>query len=106
MRKLAFFVSLLGIFCLLLYLHFSSPIIVNFPSDLTNIEENQKVIAFGIVKSQNDYESYSSIILESGMIVRYSSKNLPQLVGKNVSILGFVDTFQKPKIKALRIKWR
>jgi len=105
MRKIAFIVLLLGLFILLLYLNLSKPIELISPENLTSLEENQKVMVSGMVAEERATSNYIILTLDNKIELYCSCSNIPELKGKNISALGIIDTFQKTKIKVLRLQW-
>jgi heme/copper-type cytochrome/quinol oxidase subunit 1 len=76
MRRLAFIITLLGILTLLIILTNSNPFPLYSPEQLSSLQNNQKVSLSGLVIS---------------------------FLNKTISAIAIIDTYQKTRIKALKI---
>ena len=105
MRKIAFVVLICGLFFMLFYLNLEKPIEVTSPENLSFLQENQKVLVSGIVREERASSNYIILTLNNKIELYCSCTNLPELKGKSVSAIGVLDTFQKTRIKVLRIRF-
>lgn len=103
MRKLAFIVSLLTLFFLLIYINLSSPIQITSEKDILKLEQNQKVSMQGNVIDEKSSGNSRTLILNNNITLYCNCPSLPRLKNKNITAIGFIDTFQKTKIKILKI---
>lgn len=101
MRKLAFIVSLIGIFVLLGFFMLPAQIITN-SNDILELKLNTKVILVGTVDSERAYGDFRILSIQG---VTVTCNCLESYLGKKVEILGVVENYEKKKqIEILRIK--
>ena len=99
MRRYAFILSLIGIFILLLIMLNSKPIIIYSSKELSNYQDNQKLLISGKVIKQ----TFSSLTLENNFSLTCDS-SCPTYLNKNISALVLLDSFNnKKQLKILRI---
>lgn len=105
MRKLAFVVSLLGIFSLLIVSLVLPAAPLNSISDLNKTINNQKVIVSGKVIEEKFYSSYSILKLNNSLSLQCNCKSL-SFKNKNISARGIINEFPigNKYIKVLKIK--
>ncbi len=100
MRRYAFIISLLGIFSLLLILILSKPIPITSQSQLSSLQDNQKLLIEGKVIKQTS----STLYLNNNLSLLCDS-SCPQVLNKNISALAIKDSFNdKTQLKILRLK--
>ncbi len=101
MKKIAFSITIIGIFILLVLLNHSKPIIN--PSNLTDLQPNQKVSVTGEVLEEKYTKSSKILLINNKEIV--CDLSCPKYLNKNISVLGLIDLYNsKKQIIALRIK--
>ena len=105
MQKIAFLIAMLGIAFLLFYVNGASPIIVKNQSNLQEALENQKVFVQGKVIEEKQYSNSRAITIQNNITLSCECSNVPKLTGKSIAAIGIIDTFQKTKIKVLKIRW-
>jgi len=103
LKPLALILTLLGILSLSLLFLFQKPIPVNSTEQLLNLTENQQVIASGQVEGESYLSTYKVLTLDNNLEI-LCDISCPYLINQHITVLGIYDNFQKPRIKALKIK--
>ena len=103
MKRLSFGVMLIGLFLLLFLLTFSSPIIINNPSELSKLTENTKVQTTGKVISERVlYEQTKILKLDNNLEIICNA--CPSYINRTLNILGTSGIYiNRTQITALRI---
>lgn len=102
MRKICFAISFIGLFYLLGLLYWLPPIEVNDRNELSELEDNTKVIIRGFVEEE-DYYSEGLILSINGVKVLCAKCEI-ELDNKEILIEGLVEEyFGEKQIKALKI---
>jgi len=83
----------------------SKPINISSQKDLSILQDNQKVFTSGKVIADKAYPTYRTILLSNNITLYCNCKSIPNLNGKNISIIGIIDTFQKTRINILKLRW-
>ena len=84
-------------------MQFSKPLEISSQKDLLNLQNNQKVFIQGNVIDDKIYSSSRILFLDNNITLYCDCPALPRLKDKNISAIGIIDTFQKTKIKVLKI---
>lgn len=93
MKKLALFITLIGIFILLIILNCSSPLSINTSQNISLLRVNQKISIFGEVTSQTS----NKLIIDKNLEV-YCDCSSKNYLNKNISILGIIEEYYNTKI--------
>jgi hypothetical protein len=103
MRKLAFIITIAGIFALFLILAFSKPLAVHNSSDLSKLTDNTKVSTTGKVISERIlYGTTKLLKLDNSIELVCSS--CPSYANKTIQVIGTSEKYEnKTQIQVLRI---
>jgi len=104
LKPLSLTLTILGILTLSIILITQSPLTVSSPEQLTNLTENQRVQAKGIIIEERIYQNYKVLTLDNELKVQVP-KSTPYLLNKPLAVLGVYDNFQSPLIKSIKIKY-
>lgn len=98
MRRIAFIITIIGIFTLLSILTFQKPVQVNSINEINNIEDNKEIIIKGNVTSQTQ----STITLSNRIKVQCYS--CPSYLNKEITLKAIVEKYNnKTYIKTLKV---
>jgi hypothetical protein len=101
MKRTVLLISLMGLFLLILINNFSTPIKISSQNEINNLVENEKVIVSGIVINEKTSTNNIILTLNNNVSVYYDSITIKSLKGKNITVIGIIDTYQRNKINAL-----
>jgi len=102
MRKLTFILVLLGIFALFILLNLQKPLEITSPSQLSNLEINQKVLISGKVVSES--LQGSTRLLKFNNSLEVCIKSPISYVNRTLTLIGITSKYlNKTEIQALRI---
>lgn len=104
MRKWAFILCILGLAILLFQLTFQTSKTINSPEEFSKLTENQKVQASGKVVEEKLSSANAKTYTLDNEIQILCNLDCPFYLNKSISVIGILDTFQKPRIKALQIQ--
>jgi hypothetical protein len=103
MRRYSFIITILGLFSLLLILIISQPIPIFSPQELSQLQENQKVLIQGIVIKEL-FSQNNKILTLNNEIQLICDKSCPNYLNKNITAIGTLSNFNKKnQIRILRI---
>lgn len=103
MRRLAFAITIIGIFVLLILLNLSSLIIINNSSDLSKLTDNTKVQTTGRVVSERVlYEDTKLLKLDNNIEILCQA--CPSYVNRTLEVIGTSEIYiNRTQINALKI---
>ena len=103
MRKIAFMLTIIGIFVLLMLLNFSAPVIVDNYSSISKLEDNTKVQAQGRVISERTLYGETKLLkLDNG--IEITCKSCLSYINRTLEVMGTIERYQnKTQILALSI---
>ena len=103
MRKIAFMLTIIGIFFLLMFLNFQTPIVVNGYSSLSKLEDNAKVQTHGIVLYERTLYGETKLLkLDNG--IEITCKSCLSYINRTLEVIGTIERYQnKTQILALSI---
>ena len=104
MRKLALLIAVLCLLTLATLLLYLRPLNVTSQEQLLDLEDNQLVMISGKVISEKPYYGKKAITLDNN-IEFYCECSLLKLIDKNIVITARIDTFEKSRLKVLRIEY-
>ncbi len=103
MRRLSFALTIAGLFILLIILNFSSPVLVDNPSQLSTLEQNTKVQTSGKVVYERQYQTVKTLKLDNGIEILCNS--CKSQINRTITVIGTVEIYQnRTQIQALRIE--
>lgn len=105
MKETALLISLFGLISLVLIMNFYPVIRINSQEDINKMLTNQRVEVKSTVKEIKHYSNYDLISLKNNLTLYCYCKSLPNLINKNITAVGIIDTFQKNKIKVLKLEY-
>ncbi len=103
MRRIAFILSILGLFSLLTILLLEKPSQINSQQELSNLIDNQLVSTSGLVIKQSQSSKFIFLTLDNNSSLIYKG-NYKNFLNKSISIIGTKDSFNYDKIKVLKLK--
>ena len=103
MRKLAFIISIFGIFVLVLVMFFSGEIKVEDVEDLDELEVNSKVIVDGKIVGERNFGEGVKFELDNGLFVLCDNCGVG-FIGRKVEVYGAVeDVYGEKMVGVLRM---
>ncbi|MBX4211946.1 hypothetical protein KW787_00620 [Candidatus Pacearchaeota archaeon] len=103
MRRLAFITAIAGLFILLLVFTLSPPKQASTTGDITNLENNERVVVSGVVVEERSFGTMKIIKLDNNIEI-ITDKGI-YLVNKTILALGKITDFTgQRRVSALKIK--
>ena len=103
MRRLAFAITIIGIFVLIILLNLSSPLVVDSSSSLSKLVDNSKVQVTGRVISERIlYEDTNLLKLDNNIEVLCQA--CPTYINRTLQVIGTSETYiNRTQVTALKI---
>lgn len=103
MRSIAFIITIIGIFILVISLN-QKPITIDSQDDLTKLQQNQKVAIQGEVIEERTNKNSKLIVLDNELQLNCPIP-CPSYLNKNITAVGIIETWTEiPRIKLLKIQ--
>lgn len=102
MKKLAFAITIAGIFILLIFLNFKSPVNIDNSSELSLLTENTKVKTTGKVVSEKQYGDFKILKLDNN--IEITCQPCPKALNRTFTIIGTSTSYlNRTQITALTL---
>jgi len=103
MKRLAFAITIIGIFVLIILLNLSSPTVINNYSELSKLTDNTKVQTTGRVVSERIlYEDTKLLKLDNNIEILCQA--CPLYINRTLEVIGTIETYiNRTQINALKI---
>lgn len=101
MHHRSLLLALLGVLALIIGYVTIEPISITNAEQLVKLPDNTLIRITGTVLKETPYEKQTTLLLDNNISIRCQCS---LLVGKRITVTGYLDTFKKPYIHAVKVQ--